>query len=71
MEGLWGVVVCIRFLMRRDGGWKWRYVRTNAITIPSQAGPDLGGADDVDWGWVSGGIDVKGCDCEEVGVSGL
>ncbi len=52
-------------------GRKGRKVRTDAITIPSEAGPDLGGADDVDLGCVSGGIDVKGCDCQEVGVSGL
>ena len=52
-------------------GGNGRRVRTDALTIASQAVPDLGGADDVDWGWVTRGVDVESFDAEEVGMSGF
>ena len=46
-------------------------IRTYAVTIPAQAVPDLGGADDVDRGLVARGVDVESFDGEKVGVSGF
>lgn len=35
-------------------------VRTDTITISIQAAPDLGRADNVDWVWGAGIVDVEG-----------
>ena len=44
-------------------------VRTDTITVSIQAFPYLGGADDVEYGWIAGIFDAEGCNREEIGVS--